>query len=82
MTQVGQELLDFLPFIGSVDAANVEYRQELLNNALIVIGRNFWFGSPDYKLEPEMQSMIQGERVSSMWLTPIWGSLWNLEWWA
>lgn len=59
----GQKILSFLPFIGSVDEGNVSYRTRLLENALIVIQRNFWLGSTDYRQTPEMQSMIQGQGI-------------------
>ncbi|WP_029696195.1 O-antigen ligase family protein [Comamonas badia] len=59
----GQKILSFLPFIGTVDSGNVSYRQRLLDNALIVIDRNFWLGSVDYRQTPEMQSMIQGQGI-------------------
>lgn len=59
----GQKILSFLPFIGSVDEGNVSYRTRLLDNALIVIDRNFWLGSVDYLQTPEMQSMVQGQGI-------------------
>lgn len=59
----GQRVLNLLPFIGQVDEFNVTYRQRLLENAWIVIERNFWLGSVDYLQTPEMQSMIQGEKI-------------------
>ena len=59
----GQKVLDLLPFIGSVDVENITYRQRLFDNALIVIQRNPWLGSFDFRKTPEMQSMIQGEGI-------------------
>jgi len=59
----GQKLLDLLPFIGSVEKENITYRERLIDNSLIVIERNPWFGSVDYRRTPEMQSMIQGEGI-------------------
>lgn len=59
----GHKVLDLLPFIGSVDAANIEYRQKLFENAMIVIQRNLWFGSIDYLNTPEMRELIQGEGI-------------------
>lgn len=59
----GQKLLDLLPFIGSAEKENITYRERLIDNSLIVIERNPWFGSVDYRRTPEMQSMIQGEGI-------------------
>jgi O-antigen ligase len=62
-TPVGNWLLDLLPFIGSIDAGTVTYRQHLFDNAILVIERNLWFGSSDYLLTPEMREMVQGEQI-------------------
>jgi O-antigen ligase len=62
-TPIGAKLVDFLPFIGSIDAANVEYRQRLITNALTVVERHPWLGSVDYLSTPEMQEMIQGQGI-------------------
>lgn len=59
----GGSAIDLLPFIGKVEAENISYRDRLLDNALVVIDRNFWLGSVDYLQTPEMQSMIQGEGI-------------------
>ncbi len=60
---VGQMLLDMLPFVGTVDEGNVEYRANLLTQALPVIQRNLWFGSVGYLQTPELQVMLQGEGI-------------------
>ncbi|MGE0350247.1 O-antigen ligase family protein [Hydrogenophaga sp.] len=59
----GQKVIDLLPVIGSQEQFNVEYREDLLENALPVIGRHLWFGSTDFLLAPELQVMIQGEGI-------------------
>jgi O-antigen ligase len=63
LSPVGARLIDLLPFVGTVDAGNVTYRQTLFENALIVINRNFWFGSNDYFTAPELQAMRQGQGI-------------------
>jgi O-antigen ligase len=63
LTPVGSGLFDLLPFVGSVDAGSVTYRQQLFAAALVVIERNPWFGSGDFRLEPEMQELIQGQHI-------------------
>jgi len=63
MFPAGQKVVDLLPFIGTVEAENIDYRSRLLDNALIVIQRNLWLGSENYRDTPEMQAMIQGEGI-------------------
>jgi O-antigen ligase len=59
----GNKLIDLLPYIGTVEAGNITYRERLFENAMIVIQHNPLFGSIDYRSTPEMQSMIQGEGI-------------------
>ncbi|MHC8411819.1 O-antigen ligase family protein [Pseudomonas sp. Hz4] len=59
----GQKVLDLLPFIGTVEVENITYRQRLIDNAVIVIQRNPWLGSFDYRSTPEMQSLTQGQGI-------------------
>jgi O-antigen ligase len=63
LTPAGSQLINLLPFIGSVDAQNVIYRQRLIDSAFAVIERNPWLGSVDYLSTPEMQEMLQGEGI-------------------
>lgn len=56
----GQFLLKLLPFVGENEAGSVEYREDLLTQALPVVERNFWFGSTDYLSAPEFQNMYSG----------------------
>lgn len=57
---MGPRLVDKLPFVGSVDAQNVDYRGRLLENALIVISDNPFLGSYDFMQRPEMQDLRIG----------------------
>ena len=59
----GETVINLLPYIGTTEAGNIEYREKLFANALIVIERNFWFGSVDYLESAEMQEMMQGEGI-------------------
>jgi O-antigen ligase len=59
----GQKVLDLLPFIGNVEVENITYRQRLFDNSMIVIERNPWLGSFDYRSTPEMQSLTQGQGI-------------------
>ena len=59
----GEKVVNLLPFIGSTEKANIDYRDKLLDNSLKVIDRNFWLGSTNYLDTPEMQEMIQGQGI-------------------
>jgi len=59
----GQKVIDLLPVIGTEEQGNVEYRADLLTNALPVIERHLWFGSSDYLGAPELQVMRTGEGI-------------------
>jgi hypothetical protein len=55
--------VDYLPFVGSVDAVTVTYRVRLFDAALTLVERNLWTGSVDYLSTPEMMQMMQGEGI-------------------
>jgi len=59
----GQKVLDLLPFVGAIEAGNITYRERLIDNSLIVIQRNPWLGSIDYRSTPEMEAMRQGQGI-------------------
>jgi O-antigen ligase len=63
LSPFGSRLTDFLPFIGSIDAGSVTYRETLWDHAIVVIERNPWFGTNDYRSTPELQEMMQGEHI-------------------
>jgi O-Antigen ligase len=46
VTPYGNKVIDYLPFVGTVDAGNVSYRQAINDRALLIIGLNPFFGSP------------------------------------
>lgn len=59
----GHEVIDLLPFIGSVEKGSIDYRAQLIDSTYAVILRNPWFGAVDFALAPEMQAMIQGQGI-------------------
>ncbi len=61
VTPWGQPILDKLPFIGTVGAESVEYRQELWNTSMLLIQQNPWFGSPF--VMGKMESLRQGQGI-------------------
>ena len=56
-------MINLLPFIGKTEQGNVDYREKLITNSMIVIQRNPWFGSTDFLDTPEMESMRQGQGI-------------------
>lgn len=59
-TPYGEKIIDYMPFFGTVDSENVEFRKKLLDNALIVIEQNLWFGSSNYMQTDELESLRSG----------------------
>jgi hypothetical protein len=63
VTTIGSRILEFLPFVGSVDADTVTYRVRLLDAFLKVIVENPLFGAHNYMLAPEVQELRQGQGI-------------------
>lgn len=59
----GETVINLLPFIGSTEKENVDYREKLITNSMIVIQRNPWFGSNNFLETPEMEAMRQGQGI-------------------
>ena len=59
----GDKFINLIPFFGNTEKGNIEYREQLYENSMIVIKRNLFLGSTDYLQTPEMQAMIQGEGI-------------------
>ena len=57
----GDSLMSYLPFVGTVDAANVTYRQELATLSWQLIQQNPFFGSPF--VLTQMESLRQGQGI-------------------
>lgn len=63
MSPVGERVYRLLPFVGTVEKSNEEYRSKLIEVATVIIGRNPLFGSPRYVEEPEMAELVQGQGI-------------------
>ena len=61
VSPLGDRIVDNLPFVGSVDQANVVYRQELARLSWILIQENPFFGDP-FVLR-NMESLRQGQGI-------------------
>jgi len=62
MTQVGQDVYNVLPFVGSDDseaAGTVSYREDLLETSIRVANENPWFGSTTFHEHPDMNALRQ-----------------------
>jgi hypothetical protein len=57
MTEQGQKILDYLPFVGTVESQNVEFRARLLDVSLGVLAKFPFFGALDFINDPDMEQM-------------------------
>jgi hypothetical protein len=65
-TSIGDKVIDYLPFVGTVDEENVTYRKLLVEVSWDVVMRNPWFGAYDFILNEEMKQLVQGEGIVDM----------------
>lgn len=63
MSPMGDSVIDHLPFIGTVEAENITYRQRLFEVSSLIIMQNPFFGSFDYLYRPEMQELYMGGMI-------------------
>jgi O-antigen ligase len=61
LSPIGDKLIDSLPFIGTLDSANVTYRQQLWDTSLVLIQQNPWLGNPF--VLTHMESLRQGQGI-------------------
>lgn len=62
-TTVGARIMDFLPFVGTVDSESLTYRARLLDTFLTLIVEKPFFGAYDFMLTPEMQALRTGQGI-------------------
>jgi len=60
-TSAGEKIIDYLPFVGTVDAENVTYRQLLIDYSIEIIKDNLLFGSYDFLLF--LEDLRQGQGI-------------------
>ena len=63
LSPAGERIYRLLPFVGSVEKSNEEYRSKLIEVSSVIVSRNPLFGSYRYWDEPEMTSLIQGQGI-------------------
>lgn len=61
VSPIGDTVLDYLPFVGSVDSENVTYRQELFETAVVLVQQRPFFGNP-FVLQ-QMEHLRQGQGI-------------------
>lgn len=59
----GDKVLAYLPFVGTIDTANVSYRQQLFEISMKVIAMEPWFGSPYFMYTEPMQELRIGNLI-------------------
>lgn len=59
----GEKLINLIPFVGKTEQFNVEYREKLIDVSLLVVAKYPFFGKVNYRDEPEMKQMVQGEGI-------------------
>ena len=64
--RVVDQVVDHLPFIGTVDESSVTYRQLLFEVSMGVFWQSPVFGSLYYMLNPAMEEMRQGQGIIDM----------------
>lgn len=62
-TSIGQQVISLLPYFGTEEQGNIEYREDLLTASKAVIWRHPYFGSSDFAETPELEAMRQGEGI-------------------
>jgi O-antigen ligase len=57
----GDKIVDRLPYIGTLDAGAISYREELAATSWQIIKQNPWFGTPGFL--DQMESLRQGQGI-------------------
>jgi hypothetical protein len=60
-TPLGKEIIAYLPFVGTIDSGNIDYRQALWDTSVELIKQSPLFGSP-YVLS-QMEHLRQGQGI-------------------
>ena len=63
VSPLGHKIIDLLPFVGSIETENIDYRQRLLMVSIDVILKNPWFGSFSYRQALVDQDLVIGGMV-------------------
>jgi O-Antigen ligase len=61
VSPIGEHVVSYLPFVGSVDSQNVQYRQALFETSVTIIKQNPVFGNPGAMMQ--MEHLRQGQGI-------------------
>jgi O-antigen ligase len=61
VSPLGDDVVAYLPFVGSVDSHNVQYRQALFETSITIIKQNPWFGNA-FAMQ-QMEHLRQGQGI-------------------
>jgi len=75
VSPAGQAIVDYLPFVGTVEADNVVYRERLFEISIGVILEYPFFGAFDFLELPVMQQLRQGQGIIDIVNTYLWVAL-------
>lgn len=56
----GEKILDYLPWVGSIDAGGIDFREILWQQSMLVIDKSPWIGSVGFTQLPEFDSIRLG----------------------
>jgi len=74
-TPVGEEMVQYLPFVGTIDQGTLDYRRLMLAAAYEVFLQNPIFGSPNFIEADALQALRQGQGIIDLVNTYISVSL-------
>lgn len=57
----GEKIINYLPWVGSIDASNVSFREVLWQQAQLVIGKNMWIGTIGFTEMSEFDVIRRGD---------------------
>ena len=57
ITPGGEKILDYLPWIGEIDSANIDFREILWRQSMLVFEKYPWTGSIDFVFAPEFDEI-------------------------
>lgn len=63
LSPFGEKIVDYLPFVGTVDTGSVTYRARLFDVSMDVFLKNPWFGDIMFMRDPILEQMRQGQGI-------------------
>lgn len=63
MTEKGAKLLELIPFLGTIRADTIDYRERLLDVGIKVFKKHPWLGSTNFREDRDMQELVQGQGI-------------------